>query len=171
MEQSPWEANSYSASHEITRLLRNPKVHYRVHRNPPLVPVLSQMNPVHTFLPYFTKIHSNIILPSKPSSSELHFSDRNFLCVSHLSHACYMTRLSLDRPNKSEMYKLWSSLLCSLFHYLAISSLLGPYNLLSFLFSNTLNECYCLSERDKVSHPYKTADKIIVLIHWSEEPP
>jgi hypothetical protein len=48
-QKSPsWEANSYSASQEIAHLLWNPKVHHRVHKSPPLVPVLIQMRTVQT---------------------------------------------------------------------------------------------------------------------------
>jgi hypothetical protein len=51
------EANSCSATEEIPSIVRNPKINYRVHKSPPLVHILRQMNPVHTSQSYFSKIH------------------------------------------------------------------------------------------------------------------
>jgi hypothetical protein len=83
MEQSPWEANSQSASHEISCLLWNPRAHYCTHKSPPQASNCSQMNPVHTSPHYFPEVHSNIILPSMQRTSEwsLPFTIAYFYCL------------------------------------------------------------------------------------------
>jgi hypothetical protein len=113
MELSPSrEANSHSASQEISRVLWNLNVHYRVHNSPPLIPILSKMNPVHTPPPYFPNNQFNIIFSSMPKSYTWFltfvFSDENLISISRLSHVCYMRRQS-HRPWLYHPNNIWWS--------------------------------------------------------------
>jgi hypothetical protein len=100
MDYSPsWEADSSSANLEFTELLLNPYVHYSVSNGPPLIPIPSNENQIHSLAFYFFKlilILSHLLLglrnglrPScfhrKPlKHDEFLFSTKHIKCHVHL---------------------------------------------------------------------------------------
>ena len=172
MEQSPsWEANRFSVSQEITHILRNPEVHYSIHKCSLTVPILSQIDSVYASTSHFLKIHLNIIFPSKPRSSNwslfFRIPRQNRVYASPLPiraiFSAHLIPLDLITRTILGEYRSLSPSLCSFLHSPVTSSLLGPNTLLSTPFLNTLSLRSSLNVSDQVSHPYKTIGKIIVV--------
>ena len=168
MEQGPyWEANRFSASQEIPGILWNPKVHYRIHKCPPPVPILSQLDPVHTPTSYFLKIILILfshLRPELPSGLfPLGFTTKTLYtplspptratCPAYLIVLDMITRTILG-----EKYRSVSSSLYSFLHSPVTSSRIASNILLSTLFSNSPNLRSSLSVSDVLTSK-NTKDK------------
>jgi len=87
MQQSPsWEANSHSAEQEFYETLKSITMFTKA--------LHLSLSWARWFPSYIFEIHSNTIFPSLTWSSEwslpFWFFDQNFVCISHLTYACYI---------------------------------------------------------------------------------
>jgi len=111
------------------------------------------------------------------------FSSQSFVCISHLSHAWYMTHPT-HSPGFKHPDNIWwrvqiiNPFLSTFLQPSVTFTLSDPNILLSTLFSSTLNLCSSHNIRDQVLHPYKaTGESIVFYIlisiilgrRWEEE--
>jgi hypothetical protein len=141
-----WKTDNHSTNRDIPSILWNPKLHYHVHKSPPLDSALNQINPVHLLPSYFSKTRFNMFFPCTPMSA-LQVFWLNFWM--HFSSVSCM----LHDPHISGYEASHCAIFCRL----------SPNILLGNMFSCTPNIFSSLNEWDQVSHPYKTTCKIIFL--------
>jgi hypothetical protein len=169
MDQSPsWQANSSLASQSTAHVLWRPKDHYSGTNSRPLIPILSQINPLNAPPPNFLKVRFNIILSSTSRSTEWSHSSsfphqnppRTSLhpCMCYMTHPYHSPWLSCSKsiwwgvPIVKHFIMRFSSTCC---YFLFL------IHKVSSVWTSSLN-ALTLTVRGKVSRPYKTTGKITV---------
>jgi hypothetical protein len=149
MEQnSSWEASSSSASKKIPHSLFNQNLHYRVHKNPPLAPLLAKS--IHPISSTSVSILSSHIRQCLPSGFFLScFPTKTYVHV--FPHTCYVHHpfsfSSYDYSNNI----WWGVCITNLLHPPVTSSHLVPNIFLNTLFSTILSLCSYLNMSKKTS--------------------
>ena len=144
----PWEANLFAASQEMSHILWNPMVYYRIHKCPPPVPIVSSSS--QSIPPHPTSRRSILILSSHvrlslpsclfPSRFPTKALYKPLLSPTRATSPANLILLNLITPTiLDDYYRLLSSSLCSFLHFLVTSSLLRWNILFNSLFSNTLS--------------------------------
>ena len=130
IEQSPsWEANTCWVSQEMPRILWNPKVHYRIHKSPPSVPILRHINPVHVphliawrfILTLFSHLRlglPNRFIPSGLPTNTLYASLPSSKRARYPAHLIF-----LNLNTRIMFHRSYSSPLCNLLHFPVTTSL------------------------------------------------
>ena len=149
-----------------------------IHKLPPPVRILSQINPVHA-TSHFLEIHFNVILPPTPRSSTWTLSvgspHQNTLHTPSVCRTCHMPSPSFFswfvHPNN------WWGVQIKKFQVLHSSSLtchlvaLGPKYLSQHNVLEHSQHVFSVYVSDQFSHPYKTTDTVMVLFEsWKELP-
>jgi len=134
MKHSPsWEANLFPANQATPHILWTSPVLYRIPKCLPPVPILSQIDAVHTptlharwsILILFSHLRLGLPIGLFPFLSKPFIHLSSSLNVLHAPPISLFSIWSPDHP--SEMYRSLSSSLCSFIHYHVISLFLGPY--------------------------------------------
>jgi hypothetical protein len=154
------ETNRFSASQEIPHILGSPKVHYHIHKRPPPIPILSQLDPVHNPRLYFPKIHLNIIFPSTPGKWALPSGFPTNTLYAPLLRTRYMFR-----PSHSSHIKNETQLSIGL-HITFISRLKIKYTVPRRKFENQQSD-YTASHSRRGSLYSHRRVKLVVLQHIS----
>ena len=137
MEQIPsWEAKRFAASQEIPRIVWKPNVHYRMHKCPPPVLILSQLDLVHTSTSHFLKIqlilssHLRLGLPSGFFPSGFPTKSLYTSLTSPIRATCPPTQLiPLDFITRAILGEKYRSLSSSLWSFLKLPCYLIPLRL------------------------------------------